>query len=393
MLMTFITIGMILKLGLTERVKFMKKILFILLCFFVMAVFVSCSGETPITSSADTSQTTAETIAAITTQDPSAVRYDEAFTLIAQGENEAAYEIFKALGDYRDAKEQLAYFRYVPTRVVTRNTILGYIMQEDILYNDKNLPVMQTNTLGSSSTVYEYIYDDNSILTEFKYQNNYSDVSVIYLYDENNRVSKVTTSYDGEMLSYEEYTYDENGNRIRRVTDGSDYRYDYNENGQVTKYYSVGKDGKECIISEYIYDASGNLVEEISMINGSLATAIVYAYDKNGVLIRKTYDIGTEAEESIDYVYNENGKILQKVITSVAGSVKLLDYLYDTDGNLIGSAATIDLYVDIETEGIVSETVSIENQFVYFPHTVPDVIQSIITPDHYIGIPDSYILH
>lgn len=374
----------------------MKKILFILLCFFVMAVFASCSGGTPATSETSptsTVQTTVNTTAAETTKDPNAVKYDEAFALIEQGKYEAAYQIFHDLGEFRDAKEQLSFFRYVPTKVVTRNTILGYIMQEDILYNDKNLPVKQTNTLGSSSTVYEYIYDDNGILTELRYQNNYNDVSVVYLYDENNRVSKVTTSYNGEMLSYEEYTYDENGNRIRKVTDGSDYRYDYNENGQVTKYYSVGKDGKEYVICEYVYDASGNLTEEISMVNGSLATAIVYAYDKNGVLIRKTYDIGTEAEESIDYVYHENGKILQKVITSVAGSVKLLDYLYDTDGNLIGSVATIDLYVDIETEGIVSETVSIENQFVYFPHTVPDVIQSIITPDHYIDIPDSYILH
>lgn len=372
----------------------MKRIGFTLaiLLVFVLAL-VSCGGEPPITSSADTSQTTAETTAAITTKDPNAVKYDEAFALIEQGENEAAYEIFKALGDYRDAKEQLAYFRYVPTKVVTKNIVFGYVMQEEIVYNEKNLPIKKISTLGSSSTVYEYLYDNSHRLTEIRYQSSYSDVSVVYSYDENNRVGKITTSYDGNLLSYEEYTYDENGNRIRRLIDGSDYRYDYNENNQLIKEYIAGKDGEEIVICQYIYDAKGNLVEEISMVNGSLATAVVYVYDENDILIRKTYGIDTEAEESIDYVYNETGKILQKVITHVTGSVKKLDYIYDTDGNLVGSSGTIDLYVDIEAEGVVSETVSIENRFVYFPHTVPDVIQTIIIPDNYIGIPDTIILH
>ena len=173
----------------------MKKIVFILLLLSLLTVLLaSCGGETPVTSRIITCQTIAETTAASTTKDPNDVKYDEAFALIKQGDDEAAYQIFEELGDYRDAKEQLSFFRYVPTKVLTKNQVYGNTTNIEYLYNEKNLPVKLTKTIDTHTTVYDYTYDDSGNLTETNHVDNYR---IVYTYDENQRVSKMTVFYQG----------------------------------------------------------------------------------------------------------------------------------------------------------------------------------------------------
>ena len=43
-------------------------------------------------------------------------KYDNAMALIGEGKYEEAYAIFEKLGDYSNAKTELAKFRYIPTK-------------------------------------------------------------------------------------------------------------------------------------------------------------------------------------------------------------------------------------------------------------------------------------
>ena len=343
------------------------------LLVFVLAL-TSCSGETPITSSADTSQTTAETTAAITTKDPNAVKYDEAFALIAQGENEAAYEIFEALGDYRDAKEQLELFRYVPTKVVTQDLLYGNTTNIEFLYNEKNLPIRETNTRGTYTAVYEYTYDNDGTLTETNYVDNYR---IVYTYDENQRVSQMALLYQTNVTSYISYTYDAKGNLIKQDTGAGSVRvYLYDENNNITKTYIEGIESANSNVSEYFYDVNGYLVKEtFAMLEGSIDTVIEYSYNANGDLIHTVYEKGTEYENGIEYIYDANRRLIQKTVTDALGQKTVYDYSYDDAGFLIMET--------MSKSGTLTETQSYEYKFVYFPFTRSKEINAIVDISKY----------
>ena len=343
------------------------------LLVFVLAL-VSCGGETPITSSADTSQTTAETTAAITTKDPNAVKYDEAFALIEQGKYEAAYQMFTELGDYRDAKDQLANFRYVPTKVVTQDLLYGNTTNIEFLYNEKNFPIRETNTRGTYTAVYEYTYDNDGNLTETNYVDNYR---IVYTYDENQRVSQMAFLYQTNVTSYISYTYDAKGNLIKQDTGAGSVRvYLYDENNNITKTYIEGIESANSNVSEYFYDVNGYLVKEtFAMLEGSIDTVIEYSYNANGDLIHTVYEKGTEYENGIEYIYDANRRLIQKTVTDALGQKTVYDYSYDDAGNLIMET--------MSKSGTLTETQSYEYKLVYFPFTRSKEINAIVDISKY----------
>lgn len=363
----------------------MKKIILVLLLLFMLAAFfAACGNSTPTTSGAGTTETTA----AITTKDPYAAKYEEAFALIKQGDSAAAYRIFEELGDYRDAKEQLSYFRYVPTKSVSQDHAYGNTTQVDFLYNSKNLPVKETYLHnGSNLYVFEYAYDARGNLTEWKqYMSAYDQVSaVLYLYDDNGRISHTKLMPETGPFTYGDYTYDANGNLSEivytEVSDGDDYVYRatylYNANGNLTKSFYTDKDGVESQVYEYYYDSNGYLVKEtFAMTGDSVDTVIEYSYNANGDLIQTVYNRGTENENSLDYTYDANRRPIQKVRTDAVGQKTVYDYTYDDVGNLIKTTTS--------RSGTVTETESYEYKFVYFPYTVSEQIESIIDVSQHI---------
>lgn len=348
----------------------MKKIILVLLLLFMLAALLaSCGNSTPTTSGAGTTETTA----AITTKDPNAAKYEEAFALIKQGDSAAAYRIFEELGDYRDAKEQLSYFRYVPTKVLTKNQVYGNTTNIEYLYNEKNLPVKLTKTIDTHTTVYDYKYDDSGNLTETNHVDNYR---IVYTYDENQRVSKMTVFYQGTP-SYIDLTYDAKGNLLKKVTDsGSAQIYVYDTNGNLTKSYFTGTDTVDTLVSEYFYDSDGYLIKEtFAMTEGSVDTVIEYSYNASGDLIQTVYDRDTEDQLILDYTYDADRRLLKEVYSS-ANSTIISDYIYDESGNLIKISTT--------DSGMVTTTQSFEYKFVYFPYTVSEQIESIIDVSQHI---------
>lgn len=353
----------------------MKRIGLTLIVLLVFALaLASCGKETPVTSSVSTSQP-AETTTASTTKDPNAVKYDEAFALIKQGKDEAAYLILEALGDYRDAKEQIGFFRYVPTKSVSQDHAYGNLNQVEFLYNGDNLPVKETHLHnGTVSYVYEYAFDVKGNMTEFKQHIPAYDQTTAfsYSYDDNGRIikTKFMTGTDGD------YRYDANGNLSEIIyTEGSVYLYRtaylYDANGNLVKSFQTDKDGAETQVSAYFYDENGYLVKETYAMMGDVVdTVIEYSYHANGDLIRTVYDRGTENENSLEYTYDTNRRLVQKVKTDAVGQKTVYDYAYDEVGNLTKTTTS--------RSGTVTETESYEYKFVYFPYTVSEDMALIL---------------
>ena len=169
----------------------------------------------------------------------------------------------------------------------------------------------------------------------------YPDDSVVnYEYNPANLITKVI---DGENLETI-YNYDERGNLSELLyPNGDKETYNYNSLGELTKT-SLTNAVSLNETREYSHDKLGNIVKEISNINGkNIVTE--YNYDQNNRLSKVSknnevseyiYDsLGNISKEitpdgQIDYQYNNLNQLTSK--TTPDGD---FSYLYDKRGNLI----------------------------------------------------------
>lgn len=142
-----------------------------------------------------------------------------------------------------------------------------------------------------------------------------------YVYDANgNRIKEIR--YDEDRVdSWTEYEYDANGNQIKEISYYSDgsvsgwHEYEYDANGDLTKdadyfippYYNSDGSAGEWVVYEYeyeyVYDANGNLIEEVS--SGPKGTSSTrYEYDINRNLIKEVrYGSDGYAGSRTEYEY------------------------------------------------------------------------------------------
>ena len=166
-------------------------------------------------------------------------------------------------------------------------------------------------------------------ITKFNHKDQKESISV---YAGNKLHEKITFTYDDKgNLTQEEYK-----SLINKEENTTTYAY--LSNGKVwqkTSYetHSGEKDRKENeIITYYIYDANGNLVEDqyIGMEDVKVVTS--YCYEDNKLKERYTYV--QEALKSITFWREENGKTTQQEEFSPDGKLQEgVYYTYDEKGN------------------------------------------------------------
>lgn len=165
---------------------------------------------------------------------------------------------------------------------------------ETVVYNSRWLPVLRTDTLGSTTYAYdaagrllktvsagypvEYTYNDYGLRTS---ASNLSSGTTTYAYNGFNELVTVTDG-NGNTTSH---VYDLAG-RLVRTTDGDrTLNYVYNNKGQ------LAEEGCEGHKSVYTYDSKGRLQREVKTIKDRSFTKS-YTYDSQGRLLTYTSPSG-----------------------------------------------------------------------------------------------------
>lgn len=251
----------------------------------------------------------------------SETKYQWAISLLGN-DDQAAYEIFIALGDYKDCQEYLDKFEL-------------YLVEE---YSDSD------PYYGSGSCVITYEYDDNNNLILSTSTTEYASLSAtvsttVYEYSDDNVLIKSTdaSEYSNGTTSTIVREYDEYGNVIRQAINASSLpsstttnSYTYYENGKpkTRRETVIFQDGQKGTTTFYTYDENGGYSKEIRSTAGEIianyqlecdshGNAISYKKVKDGEIIDIEYEYSN--------TYDENGNLTeQKHLT------------YDENGNLTG---------------------------------------------------------
>lgn len=223
----------------------------------------------------------------------------------------------------------------------------GYEYDED----GKKIKETSYKEDGSISMIYRYEYDEKGNLTK---EARYDETETlrayeVYEYDENGYVLKMTQySAGGVKTGYTEYfentTYANKYAGRRRTesyfSDGSlSYICEYNKNGKMTKGENYSSNGKLWSAEEYEYDEDDRRVKKLSYDSERKLTGYtVYKYDENYILSETSYDSDGNKTKYTEYVektsyYNRGDDTYQKIEKYENGVLTSRDeYEFDENG-------------------------------------------------------------
>lgn len=200
-----------------------------------------------------------------------------------------------------------------------------------------------TNSL-TGDYVYKYQYDENGTLV---YESFDTDAKVmegaehyVYTYDSQGRLltSRTESYYNG--MTFEEYTYDADGNISTYLTGDDQY--------QVFYKYTYDAEGKMLVedldngrkVYNYEYNDAGQLVHEYEAPLTELSYQCFYTYDAKGNLLSERYGDDYYGYNTIAYTYDEHDNLLTVAYDDeLAASYT---YEYDAAGNIIYEKETYD---------------------------------------------------
>ena len=199
--------------------------------------------------------------------------YNNALSLIENKDYEGAYEVLKTLGDYKDSAKLLERFMFVPTSINNGDETVRFY------YNDSGFLIQRIETSNGKNTIFDLAYDGNGM-----------------------PIKKTCTYRSGSQDSWEG-TYDENGNLIK-------------EAAIIPNWYEKRN-------YEHIYDAEGNRIKTVCVRTITLSdtpyeykTITDYTYDANGNLIKEIYTYSDGDKEILDYTYDANGNLIKEIRTA-----------------------------------------------------------------------------
>ena len=305
----------------------MKKILSIFLCVVLLlamcASFTSCNHNTT---------------------DPQAQDYENALILLANCDYVGAKAAFEKLGDYRDAREYLSKFYYMP--ISFEYDLIDRKGTNYVAYNSQNLPISETTMRSDVQAICKFAYDDKgNIIEQTMIKNTDGEPEIsryVYTYDEQGYLLIGTyTGYDGYISSYT-YLYDDKGNNIKQI---------YEDEYDIYEYFMT-------------YDENGNMLSQSMLYNGEMEVInIVKTYNENGMIIKEVCTYYDGSQESLDYYYDANGNCIKNVFTDSSGET-VYDFTYDEHGNVIKEICT-------GSDGSV-QYVNTTYELVYIPYGITD---------------------
>ena len=167
---------------------------------------------------------------------------------------------------------------------------------------------------SQSQIKYEYDSDGNQIRVLL----GYGDRFWTYKYDDSGNLIEQVSYENGVIISHEKYEYDEDGRRIKSLAC-------FGESSKMVSIYQYNYYGNMTMETTYSY--YGEMVNK---------TGSLYEYDRDGDLIRRTFtneDIFNGAEE---YMYDASGNLINEILYDEEGNALWFNgYDYDENGNMI----------------------------------------------------------
>jgi hypothetical protein len=245
--------------------------------------------------------------------DPKEKKYTEACALLEKRDYEGAYALFAALGDYKDAAKQTAYFRYMPTSHYVDCNDNGE--EEHITYtvtlNEQNLPqtVVEEYDTGFKHTC-TITHNEFGLVTRRECSDTEGETTLyVATYDANGNLTHETiTEADGTVKEFD-YQYNENGQRIYFTDYSYSYTYTYDAEGKEIKIVSESSEGVR--IEENTYNADGNLVKKTwASEDGTVDVIYNCVYDEKGRLTEMLFTEHGEERSRRRIAYNDKDQII-----------------------------------------------------------------------------------
>lgn len=203
--------------------------------------------------------------------------------------------------------------------------------------------IILTYEYNENGDLVREIYPDGSVGMSYEYDEEYKllceilpsgEVMASYEYDQDgNLVSKIL-SYG----SSHKYEYDSDNNLIQDMNygideDGEQFVYSisyYDKNNNLVKYYIGGNPGR---YEEYEYDENGNKIKYIEYYeDGTMEDWI--EYNENGNWTKQKFYFDGRLRSTNEYIYDENYNRIQTLVTDENGNI-VIEIRYDTEGNEI----------------------------------------------------------
>lgn len=247
---------------------------------------------------------------------------------------------------------------------------------------DRLVERIDARVTGNTETAYrytEYIYDSRGNITSYAEisqtsqptKDDITNHSIIYRYDADGRLSKVTYPTERDGITGLSYVYDANG-WLQTVkaerTSGTNktektlrsYAYDsYGKIRQIKDCQNPLGNGDKTIQRTYTYDSFDRvktMVYTDLSDSEKVLESYAYEYDKNSNIVKKTEknDAPSKQEEKIhqtkEYTYDSQGRLTKTVTTDhrKKDQKETITYTYDAAGNRLsednGSQKTVYTY-------------------------------------------------
>lgn len=177
------------------------------------------------------------------------------------------------------------------TNLVVKERLANGIITE-YTYDDfpRVTSVSHRKSNGTLIVEYHFTYDNNNNCTSVKEITPSETKSIVYSYDNLNRLIEVHYSDN----HFEKYVYDGAGNRLGKITQNETVGYEYNNYNQLIR---AGE-------TYFFYDASGNLIKKTSKGKETL-----FGYNATGKLI--SYEKG---KDKVIFAYDGEGRRISKTV-------------------------------------------------------------------------------
>jgi len=179
--------------------------------------------------------------------------------------------------------------------------------------------------------IIEYTYDDaGNLLSRVS-----PSQSLVYVYDARHRMTQVTRTVDGEMPTVTQYEYDQDGKRTAMLGgDGLRTEYSYDRRHRLTNLVKKTAVGALLLAMQYTVDASGMRTAVSEADATGPVRAVVYEYDATKRLTKETIDHRDNAKDRTSvWTYDPVGNRLTQALTT-DGTTETTIYAYDNNDRL-----------------------------------------------------------